>query len=302
MRDFEVVVIDDGSTDNSVEVVENFKPRFNGRLHVIKLKKNTGNPGLPRNVGIQFARGKYIAFLDSDDLFTQTALEELSTLAEEYQADIVNTNIRFRLWDGKKKSVDAPEMTDFAELTNPKNRFTYGPPTPNEPTFETENFAEKIQCWVSGKYPMKPSSMFCRRDFLIENQILFPDIHFGEDQVFKFKCFCFSKKFLLVPNTVYIVRVRDNSIMHGIGHAPERYFRNRTKIFIQYFNLFTEIMDGIKFFDENPEYRYAVYDWIFLKRITPTVQFYGATPLPVLNLIVKEEFRAESDNLVTASA
>ena len=86
MTNFEVVVVDDCSTDNSVEVVESFAERFGGRLHVVKLPKNTGTPGLPRNVGIQFARGKYIAFLDSDDFYARTALEELTTLAEDYRA------------------------------------------------------------------------------------------------------------------------------------------------------------------------------------------------------------------------
>ena len=305
MRDFEVVVIDDGSTDNSVEVVESFASRVGGglNLHVIKLKKNTGNPGLPRNVGIQFARGKYIAFLDSDDLFTKTALEELSTLAEQYQAEVINTNTRFNLWNGEKKSVDAPEMTDFAELTNPKNFRVFGPPTPKKPVFETENLAEKIQFWISGKYPMGTSTNFCRRDFLIANQIHFANMYLAEDQIFKFACFCLSKKFLLVPNAVYIVRPRDNSIMRrGKNQSLTEHFRKRINTFVKHFDVFAKFMDGIKFFDEHPEYRYAVYDWIFLRRIGSTIRLYTANPLPVLNSIVKEEFCAESDNLVTASA
>ena len=301
MQDFEVVVIDDDSTDNSVEVVEGFKPRFNGRLHVIKLPKHTGTPGLPRNVGIQYARGKYIFFLDSDDLFTKTALEELSTLAEQYQAEVVNTNLRFGLWKGKK-SINAPEMTNFAELTNPKNFRVFGPPTPKKSVFETENFAEKIQFWVSGKYPMGTGTNFCRRDFLIANQIHFANMFIAEDQIFKFACLCLSKKFLLVPNIVSIIRSRDNSITRGISHNPEGHFRKRITTFVRHFNVFAKFMDGIKFFDEHPEYRYAVYDWIFLRRISSTLQFYTANPLPVLNSIVEKEFCAESDNLVTASA
>ena len=58
MTDFKVIVIDDCSTDNSVEVVESFAEKFGGRLHIIKLPKNTGGSGTPRNVGIQFARIK----------------------------------------------------------------------------------------------------------------------------------------------------------------------------------------------------------------------------------------------------
>ncbi len=303
MRDFEVVVIDDGSTDNSVEVVENFKPRFNGRLHVIKLKKNTGNPGLPRNVGIQFARGKYIAFLDSDDLFTKTALEELSTLAEKYQAEVINTNIRFRLWDGKIKSVDAPEMTDFAELTNPDNfsKALNSKFQTDKPIFETNDLAERVKKFLIGGYAGYPYSNFYRRDFLIKNQITFPHVFVHTDQIFTFHGMCLAEKILRVPNINYIVRPRAGSIMRERLNVDKEVHKS-LRIYIDGFNVLKKIMDDIKFFDEHPDYRYAVYDWIFLRRIGSTIQLYTANPLPVLNSIVKEEFRAESDNLVTASA
>ena len=68
-QDFEAIVVDDCSTDNSVAEVEKFLPKLNDRLKLIKLNKNSGGVGIPRNVGIQLAHGKYIAFLDSDDLF-----------------------------------------------------------------------------------------------------------------------------------------------------------------------------------------------------------------------------------------
>ena len=67
MKNFEIVLIDDCSTDNSVEVAENLADRFDGRLHVIKLTENNAAPAVPRNIGINFAHGKYLAFLDNDD-------------------------------------------------------------------------------------------------------------------------------------------------------------------------------------------------------------------------------------------
>jgi len=73
-QNFEVVIVDDCSTDNSRQVVESYLPSFNvGRndiLKIIKTKKNSGNPGTPSNIGIKNSRGKYIFLLDNDMLFT----------------------------------------------------------------------------------------------------------------------------------------------------------------------------------------------------------------------------------------
>ena len=294
MKDFEVVVVDDCSTDNSVEVVESFSERFNGRLHVIKLPKNTGTPGLPRNVGIQFARGKYIAFLDSDDLYTKTALEELTTLAEQYQADVLNINNNFVLWNGEKKSINAAEMTDFVALTNPKNLNIEGQHSPKEPMIETENLALRIQYWINEKYRLSTCSAFCRRDFLIENQIHFAHMFTAEDHIFKFACICLAKPLLLVPNIVYIVRPRDNSIMRNLEYDPAIYFRKRVNTFIQQFNVFNKFMDGIKFFNEHTDYRYSINDWIFLNRVNVTLSFYATKSILELNPIVDKEFHSDN--------
>ena len=66
-QDFEVIVVDDCSTDNSVEVVNSYVPKFDGRLRLISMEKNTGGGGKPRNRGIELACGEYVQFLDADD-------------------------------------------------------------------------------------------------------------------------------------------------------------------------------------------------------------------------------------------
>ncbi|NJE05554.1 glycosyltransferase [Thermococcus sp. M36] len=62
-RDFELIVVDDASSDNTPEVVESIE---DGRIRYIRLKKNSGGP-VARNTGIKKARGKFIALLDDDD-------------------------------------------------------------------------------------------------------------------------------------------------------------------------------------------------------------------------------------------
>jgi glycosyltransferase involved in cell wall biosynthesis len=74
-QDFEVIVIDDGSTDKSREIIRGAEADFNGKLMLIE-QKNEGVYSA-RNKGIRIARGKYIAFLDADDIWNRTALESL---------------------------------------------------------------------------------------------------------------------------------------------------------------------------------------------------------------------------------
>ena len=65
-KNFEIIIIDNHSTDKSREIVKNYS---DSRIKLIELKFNSGGPARPRNVGIENAKGKYVAFLDADDLW-----------------------------------------------------------------------------------------------------------------------------------------------------------------------------------------------------------------------------------------
>lgn len=71
-KDFELIIVDDGSTDNTEEVVRS----FDDERIIYKKKQREGHPGKTRNVGLDLARGEYIAFLDDDDLWLPEKLEE----------------------------------------------------------------------------------------------------------------------------------------------------------------------------------------------------------------------------------
>jgi glycosyltransferase involved in cell wall biosynthesis len=72
-QNYEVLIIDDGSTDNTGKMVAEFK---DSRFFYHRIK-NSGGPARPRNIGIKYASGDWIAFLDSDDIWTKNKLEEI---------------------------------------------------------------------------------------------------------------------------------------------------------------------------------------------------------------------------------
>jgi glycosyltransferase involved in cell wall biosynthesis len=73
-KDFEVIICDDGSTDNTKKIINYFKTSLN--IKYIFLNKNSGGPAVPRNVGINNSKAKYLAFLDSDDSWKSTKLKK----------------------------------------------------------------------------------------------------------------------------------------------------------------------------------------------------------------------------------
>ena len=63
---WELLIVDDHSTDNSISIIKSYTEKY-PKIHFLQTKVNSGGPATPRNVGIDAAKGEYIAFLDSDD-------------------------------------------------------------------------------------------------------------------------------------------------------------------------------------------------------------------------------------------
>ncbi len=91
LSDIEIILIDDGSTDSSPDILTHLATQDN-RIRIFR--RENGGAGLARNIGIKNAVGDYISFVDSDDFIDKKMLETLVRVAKENNADMVMTGIR----------------------------------------------------------------------------------------------------------------------------------------------------------------------------------------------------------------
>ena len=247
LQDFEAIVIDDCSTDHSVDEVEKLMPHFDGKLKLIKRESNAGGAALPRNQAIKEARGKYLVFLDSDDMLLPEAFTILFNESEEAGADVLHLEKYFLFNDDGTGQFNAKEMK---LATNEPRKFMV-----TDATVETDDLAERIKLHCKKRFYWSPCIKTFRRDLIVDNGIEFTDIPYYEDLIFCFKCLCLSKKYVRVPYVVNIIRVRQDSASKIAG-GDNKIFSKWLKVLVDGTNAMDEFMRGLDFFKQNPQLRH----------------------------------------------
>ena len=111
LSELELICVDDGSTDRSIDILKEFKEK-DSRVRV--LTENNAGPSWARNKGLSRARGKYIIFLDADDIFEPELLEKLCELAERDELDIAITE--FDNYNMKRQSFERKIRPDREDI------------------------------------------------------------------------------------------------------------------------------------------------------------------------------------------
>ena len=203
-HNYEVIIINDQSTDRSFDLV---KERYENRPEVVLLE-NEKNIGLgeTRNVGVKAAKGKYIYFIDSDDMILENTLEVLYSIAEDKQADVVHMNSHYR-----------PQREDFhygdekagllADVVRESLLSKTIQPVP-------EDLSERLDiAYVKQGVAVMVWLNLYRREFLVENNIYSLPI-ICQDTPFTLACLVATSRIWIVPSTMYLYRQRTGSITY----------------------------------------------------------------------------------------
>lgn len=116
-KNWEMLIVDDCSTDNSSSIIHEYIAN-DSRIRYFKTEKKTGSPSLPRNIGIDNAKGEYIAFLDADDVWMPDKLQKEVEFLERNGYDLAYSYYEKMDWEGQRANriIRTREKTSYKDL------------------------------------------------------------------------------------------------------------------------------------------------------------------------------------------
>jgi len=202
IKEIEVICIDDGSTDGTLDILKDYEK--NDPRIVLKQQKNSG-PSVARNLGLSLAKGEYISFVDSDDVLAPGAYETTYTLAKKTGADLVHFNGGVIFEDEEIKEQFSHRFkensyirTGYEEVFSKKSPLDG--PTMFAAMYPTDD--HRVVIWL---YLYKNS-------FIREHQFRFVEGIYNADDEFFFKTVMSAKRVEYLEKVLYYRRVRCGSI------------------------------------------------------------------------------------------
>ena len=194
-KHFEVIAVNDGSTDNSLEVLSRYQNQFD-QMKIIN-QENRGLSGA-RNTGLNYVSGKYTYFLDSDDLLLANTFENLVNQAEQHNADLIRFCAESFVEDDFDYDYNSNLYRDQKELV------------PNQ-VYDRDSFIQIN--WKKKVYRSPVWLYFFRSEILLKNQLDFEERLIHEDELFTPIALLHCERILYDPTPYFQRRYRPNSIM-----------------------------------------------------------------------------------------
>lgn len=196
LRDIEIICIDDGSTDNSSQILAEYQSKET-RLQVISQKN--GGQSKARNAGLDVATGEYIYFLDSDDYIKTNAMEILYTTAATNELEILYFDSEVIY----ENDILRNEFSEFSTAYNRKKEY--------KGVFDGKNLFCRLI--MDNAYVVQPCMQFVKREYLEEKHIRFLEGIIYEDNLYTFESILQADRVAHIKDKLYVRRIRLNSTM-----------------------------------------------------------------------------------------
>lgn len=189
----EIILIDDGSTDGSGEICDEYARNY---CFICSHHQNNSGSASARNRGIRYATGKYLYFLDSDDWIDEGMLEETYEYASASRADM--------LFFGYRKEIDSYWGMSVMEFM---------PPLMQQPSIVSAESFDKL---IRSGFGFALWDRLIRRAIVEDNQLIFSDLERGQDLKFSFDLFSVSKIIVTKQKSYYHYIVRRKQLNSDI--------------------------------------------------------------------------------------
>lgn len=195
-KEIEVIAINDGSTDNSYDVLLKMQARY---PDLIVLSQKNRGLGDTRNVGLKRAKGKYVYFLDSDDYILEDTLQTCYQCAEGNKLDVLLFDA-LAFEDTEEGRITRPKAYDRREMSKDWNAVCSG-----------IDFIGA--CYRRGIYQPSACLVYCSLKFLKKNNVQFLHRVYFEDNEFHCRIMMLAERVMYIPKRFYQRRCLNTSIM-----------------------------------------------------------------------------------------
>lgn len=239
-RNIEIIILNDGSKDQSLPVCEEFRQKDSRILLVDKANSGVSDT---RNLGLKLASGKYVEFVDSDDYLDPDFTERLVAAAEENEADFVIAPYKMVIPAGASKPEQVLDRIQdelgVMSVARPPEVREYGFLPAG--VYDKDTFALRLMDKPASYFYSVLWNKLYRRDILTGNDIQFvSEMRWAEDLVFNLRYIQYAERFVAIDKPGYYYVQNPQSICHTQINAAT-IVQNKLQVFRYYKDLYTRL-------------------------------------------------------------
>lgn len=193
IEEFEIIIINDGSTDKSLDIINSL---VENQINILVVSQDNSGLSVARNKGLSLAKGEYVWFIDSDDWIQENCLEKLYSLCGINSLDVL--------------AIGAAEYDENKCI----KRFSFAK--------HLESLIDGKEFLLKDKFQPCVPFYICKREFLLKNNLYFCEGVYHEDFEFTPRMLYFASKLLVYNELIYFIYKRPDSITRSIN--PKKAF------------------------------------------------------------------------------